>query len=133
MTDIGKSGGEWKPAVEDLNYLKTHDRPTIPVEALPLDAIAAFCREWGIKEMYSVPMELEYFEPGGPFNGTEVSIRVVYRDDVPYTMARWGMGRLLTEAIGKKSFVSTLFLPQDRGFGWRESLIMERKTPVYVE
>ena len=61
MTDIGKSGGEWKPAVEDLK------------------------------------------------------------------------NRLLSEAIGKKTYVSTLFLPQDRGFGWRESLIMEGKTPVYVE
>lgn len=46
MTDIGKSGGEWKLAVEDLKNLKTHDRPTIPVEALPLDAIARYsCRK----------------------------------------------------------------------------------------
>ncbi|MYC34751.1 MAG: hypothetical protein F4X64_16430 [Chloroflexi bacterium] len=127
-----KPAGKWRRP-ENVEALLNHDAVTIPVEELPLKAIADFCREWGIKEMYSVPMELEWFEPGGPFDGTEVSMRVVYRDDAPYTMARWGMGRLLGEAIGKNAYVSTLFSPQDRGFGWRENLIMERKTPVYVE
>ena len=133
MTNTAKFQHGWQPTDQELEALKTHDMPTIPVKELPLADIANFCRQWGIKEMYSVPMELEFFEPGGPFDGTEVSMRVVYRDDAQYTMARWGMGHLLGEVIGKKAHVSTLFLPDAHGFGWREELILKRKAPVYVE
>ena len=134
MRDDGKFKTGWRPTDDELEYLKTHDMPTIPVKDLPLDAIADFCRQWGIKEMYSVPMNLEFFEPGGPFDSTEVSMRVVYRDDAPYTMARWGMGRLLGEVIGKKAYVTEL--PSQGAyplFDWRHELILERKVPVYVE
>lgn len=133
MRNDGKFKIGWRPTDQELEYLQTHDMPTIPVNELPLDAIGEFCRRWGIKEMYSVPMNLEFFEPDGPFDGTEVSMRVVYWGDSPAEMERWGMGRLLGEVIGKKTHVSTLFLPNSRGFGWREELILERKTPVYVE
>ena len=133
MRDDGKFKIGWRPTDDELEHLKTHDIPTIPVEDLPLDAIADFCRKWGIKEMYSVPMNLEFFEPGGPFDGTEVSMRVVYRDDSPAEMERWGMGRLLGPVIGKKTYVREIPSPENWGFGWREELILERKLPVYVE
>ena len=133
MRDDGKFKIGWRPTDDELEHLKTHDIPTIPVEDLPLDAIADFCRKWGIKEMYSVPMNLEFFEPGGPSDGTEVSMRVVYRDDSPAEMERWGMGRLLGPVIGKKTYVREIPSPENWGFGWREELILERKLPVYVE
>ena len=121
----------WKPA--DLEALLNHDAVTVPVDSLPLDAIAEFCRKWGIKEMYSMPMELEWFEPGGPFDGTEVSMRVTYRDDTPAKMEKWGMGRLITPVIGKKTFATHLPSPGDHGFDWRSELILERKMPIYAE
>ena len=118
----------------DVDALLNHDATTVPVGALPLDAIAEFCRKWGIKEMYSIPMELEWFEPGGPFDGTEVSMRVVYRDDTPAKMEKWGMGRLLTPVISKKTYVSDVPSPETHPlFDWRDELILERKVPVYVE
>ena len=133
MTNTAKSQPGWRPTDQELESLKTHDMPTIPVKELPLDDIAEFCRRWGIKEMYSVPMELEFFEPGGPFDGTEVSMRVIYKDDSPAGMERLILGGLLGDILGKKAHVSALFLPDARGFGWREELIMKRKVPVYVE
>ncbi len=133
MTGAGRFKTGWKPTDKELEYLKTHDKPTIPVQELPLDTIAGFCRQWGIKEMYSVPMELEFFEPDGPFDGTEVSMRVVYHDDAGIGMAYWGMGRLLGEAIGKKAYVKEVPSPEHVGFGWRQELMLERKIPVYVE
>ena len=131
MADQQRSKGWWEP--ENPEALLNQDAVTIPVSELPLDAITEFCRKWGIKEMYSVPMELEWFEPGGPFDGTEVSMRVVYRADTPAKMEKWGMGRLLTPVIGKKTFVTYLPSPSDHGFDWRNELILQRKIPIYVE
>ena len=132
MADGKRSKGWWKP--ENPEALLDHDAVTIPVSELPLDAIKEFCRKWGIKEMYSVPMELERFEPGGPFDGTEVSMRVVYREDTPAKMEKWGMGRLLGEVIGKKAYVTDVPSTETHPlFDWRHELILERKVPVYVE
>lgn len=39
----------WRPTETELGHLQTHDMPTIPVSEPPLDAIADFCRKWGIK------------------------------------------------------------------------------------
>ena len=131
MADAKRIRSWWMPT--DVEALLNHDAVTIPVSDLPLDAIAEFCRKWGIKEMYSVPMELEWFEPGGPFDGTEVSMRVVYRDDTPAKMEKWGMGRLLEEVIGKKAYVTDVPCAGYPGFYWRDELILQRKIPVYVE
>ena len=132
MSDGKPARKWWKPA--DVEALLNHDAITVPVDSLPLDAIAEFCRKWGIKEMYSIPMELEWFEPGGPFDGAEVSMRVMYREDAPYTMERWGMGRLLGEVIGKKAYVTDVPSPETHPlFDWRHELVRERKIPVYVE
>ena len=109
MSDA-KPARNWRRP-DNVDALLNHDATTVPVETLPLDAIAEFCRKWGIKEMYSIPMELEWFEPGGPFDGTEVSVRVVYRNDTPAKMEKWGMGRLLGEVIGRKAYVTDVPSP----------------------
>ena len=132
MSDA-KPARNWRRS-DNVDALLNHDATTVPVEALPLDAIAEFCRKWGIKEMYSIPMELEWFEPGGPFDGTEVSVRVVYRNDTPAKMEKWGMGRLLGEVIGRKAYVTDVPSPDTHPlFDWRHELVLERKIPIYVE
>ena len=83
--------------------------------------------------MCPIPMKLAFLEPGGPFEGAEVSLRAKYGEDVPHTLAIWSMGRLLGEAIGKKSCLDDLPSLDDWGLGWREELVLERKVPVYVE
>ena len=123
----------WRPTEEQLSYLQTHDMPTLPVAELPLDLIADFCRRWGIKEMYSVPLNLEFFEPGGPFDGTELSVRFEFRDDAKVGMEYWSMGRMLGEAIGKKTYGTEVPKPHFHGFGWRQELILERMVPIYAE
>ncbi len=132
MADAQRPTESWKP--DNPEFLLNHDAVTIPVSDLPLEAIAEFCRKWGIKEMYSVPMDLEWFEPGGPFDGTQVSMRVVYRDDAPYTTARWGLGQLLGDVIGKKAYVTDVPSPDTHPlFDGRHESILKRKVPVYVE
>ena len=124
----------WRPTEEQLGYLQTHDMPTLPVAELPLDSIADFCRRWGIKEMYSVPLNLEFFEPGGPFDGTELSVRFEFRDDAEVGMAYWGMGRMLGEAIGKKTYGADVPSRKTHPFfDWRHELTLERMVPIYAE
>ena len=124
----------WRPTDAELGYLQTHDMPTIPVSELPLDAIADFCREWGIKELYSVPLNLEFFEPGGPFDGTELSLRVVFHADADIGMEYWGLGRMLGEIIGKKTYAVDVPAPATHPlFDWRHRLALERMVPVYAE
>ena len=131
MAERSKPG--WRPTETELGYLQTHDMPTIPASELPLDAIADFCREWGIKELYSVPLNLEFFEPGGPFDGTELSVRFEFREDAEIGMEYWGLGRMLGEAIGIKTYGKEVPKPHFFGFGWREELILERMVPLYAE
>ena len=124
----------WRPTEQELAHLQTHDMPTIPVSELPLDAIADFCRQWGIKAMYSVPLNLEFFEPGGPFDGTELSVRFKFREDANPGMAVWGMGRMLGESIGKKAYGAGVPAPETHPFfDWRHELILERMVLIYAE
>ncbi len=107
--------------------------PKVLLEDLPLDDIADFCREWGIKEAYMTPPELTGVYLSGPFEGVELALLVDYHDDAPGRKRHSSMGPLISQRIGIKTYVGALPDPDNTALRWSQTEMMARKKSVYVE
>lgn len=119
--------------VRDITGAEPNVGPKVRLEDLPLDDIADFCREWGIKEAYMTPPELTGVYLSGPFEGVELALLVKYRDDAPGRKKHFSMGRLISQSIGIKTYVEHLSPPDYAGGHWNHDEMMARRVPVYVE
>ena len=105
---------------------------TVKTQNLPLEAIAKYCRHWGIDELYQVPTEMKQWV--GPFKGTEVYFLMRFREDVPPRGEHIMMGRYLSKLIGRKVFCGWLdALWEHRQNDFVRDAILEAMEPVYVE
>ena len=105
---------------------------TVKTEDLPLDAIAKYCRHWGIDELYQAPTEVKPWT--GPFKGTEVFFLMRFREDVEPRGEHIMMGRYLSKLIGRKVSCGWLdALWQHRQNDFIRDEILETMEPVYVE
>ena len=105
---------------------------TVKTKDLPLDAIAKYCRHWGIDELYQAPTEVKPWT--GPFKGTEVFLLMRFRDDVPHKSEHILMGRYLSKLTGRKVFCGWLdALWEHRQNDFIRDEILETMEPVYVE
>ncbi len=107
--------------------------PKVLLEDLPLDDIADFCREWGIKEAYMTPPELTGVYLSGPFEGVELALLVDYHDDAPGRKRHSSMGPLISQRIGIKTYVGALPDPDNTALRWPQTEMMARKKSVYAE
>lgn len=105
---------------------------TVKTKSLPLDAIARYCRHWGISELYQAPTELKPW--AGPFKDTEVFLLMRFRDDVPHQAEHILMGRYLSKLTGRKVFCGWLdALLENPGNYYIRDAVLETMEPVYVE
>ena len=105
---------------------------TVKTKDLPLDAIAKYCRHWGIDELYQVPTEVKPWT--GPFKGTEVFFLMRFREDVEPRGEHIMMGRYLSKLIRRKvscGWLDALWQHSENDFIRDE--ILETMEPVYVE
>ena len=106
--------------------------PKVRLEDLPLDDIADFCREWGIKEAYMTPPKLTGVYLSGPFEGVELALLIDYHDDAPGRKRHSSMGPLISQRIGIKTYVMGLPDPNKTALRWPQTEMMAQKKPVYV-
>ncbi len=107
--------------------------PRVNIEDLPLDDIADFCRQWGIKEMYMTPPELTGLYMSGPFEGIELAMLVDYHDDAPGRKRHFSMGPYLSQLIGIKTHVRGLPDPHGKREHYFQDEMMAQRELVYVE
>ena len=105
---------------------------TVKTEELPLEAIAKFCRHWGIAELYQAPTEVKPWT--GPFVGTEVFFLMKFREDTPTRFEHISLGRYLSKLTGRKVFCGWLSaLMEKRENDDIRDEILARMETVYVE
>ena len=105
---------------------------TVKTKNLPLDAIAKYCRHWGIAELYQAPTEVKPWT--GPYKGTEVFLLMRFRADVPHKSEHILMGRYLSKLTGRKVFCGWLdALLKNPGNDYIRDEVLETMEPVYVE
>ena len=104
----------------------------VRLEDLPLDDIADFCREWGIKEMCMIPRGQSGMYFSGPFEGVELVFLVKYQDDAPGIKKHPSMGPLISKAIGVKTYIGRLHRPDDEVEGSDCGEAIAHSVPVYV-
>lgn len=119
--------------VRDITGAEPNVGPKVRLEDLPLDDIADFCREWGIKEAYMTPPELTGVYLSGPFEGVELALLVDYHDDAPGRKRHSSMGPFISQRIGIKTYVGGLPAPHNTTLRWPQTEMMAQKMPVYVE
>ena len=105
---------------------------TVKTQDLPLEAIAKFCRHWGIAELYQVPAEVKPWT--GPFKDTEVFLLMKFREDTPHRLEHISLGRYLSKLTGRKVFCGWLkALWQHPENEFIRDEILATMEPVYVE
>ena len=105
---------------------------TVKTQDLPLEAIAKFCRHWGIAELYQVPTEVKPWT--GPFKDTEVFLLMKFREDTPHRLEHISLGRYLSKLTGRKVFCGWLkALWQHPENEFIRDEILATMEPVYVE
>ena len=105
---------------------------TVKAKHLPTEAIAKYCRHWGIAELYLVPTWVKPWT--GPYKGTEVFFLMKFREDAPPKGEHFLMGRYLSRLTGRKVFCGWLeALWQHRENDFIRDEILELMEPVYVE
>lgn len=105
---------------------------TVKTKNLPLDAIAKYCRHWGIAELYQAPTEVKPWT--GPYKGTEVFLLMRFREDVKPRGEHIMMGRYLSKLTGRKVFCGWLdALWQHSENDFIRDEILETMEPVYVD
>lgn len=105
---------------------------TVKPQNLPLDAIAKYCRHWGISELYQAPTEVKSW--AGPFKDTEVFLLMRFRDDAPHRSEHILMGRYLSKLTGRKVFCGWLdALLENPGNDYIRDAVLDTMEPVYVE
>ena len=105
---------------------------TVETQDLPLEAIAKFCRHWGIAELYQVPTEVKPWT--GPFKDTEVFLLMKFREDTPHRLEHISLGRYLSKLTGRKVFCGWLkALWQHPENEFIRDEILATMEPVYVE
>lgn len=119
--------------VRDITGAEPNVSSKVGLEDLPIDDIADFCREWGIKEAYMVPMEAAGKRFWGPYEGVELVLLAKYRDDSPALNKTFTMGRLLSQAIGINTEVGHVPDPDDQGGHLNYGEMMARRELVYAE
>ncbi len=117
----------------DITGADPHIGPKVRFEDLPLDDIADFCREWGIKEAYMTPPELTGVYLSGPFEGVELALLVDYHDDAPGRKRHSSMSRFISQRIGIKTYVGGLPDLHNTTLRWPQTEMIAQKMPVYVE
>ena len=134
VDEIARAVTEEAPQlVRDITGTEPKIGPKVRLEDLPLDDIADFCREWGIKEMYMTPPDLIGVYLSGPFEGVELAMLVKYRDDAPGKKRHSSIGPLLSQRIGIKTYVRGLPASGGRSKHSNHDEMMVRRVPVYVE
>ena len=105
---------------------------TVKTQDLPLEAIAKFCRHWGIAELYQVPTEVKPWT--GPFKDTEVFLLMKFREDTPHRLEHISLGRYLSKLTGRKVFCGWLkALWQHPENEFIRDEVLATMEPVYVE
>ena len=105
---------------------------TVKTQDLPLEAIAKFCRHWGIAELYQVPTDVKPWT--GPFKDTEVFLLMKFREDTPHRLEHISFGRYLSKLTGRKVFCGWLkALWQHPENEFIRDEILATMEPVYVE
>ena len=105
---------------------------TVKTQDLPLEAIAKFCRHWGIAELYQVPTEVKPWT--GPFKDTEVFLLMKFQEDTPHRLEHISLGRYLSKLTGRKVFCGWLkALWQHPENEFIRDEILATMEPVYVE
>lgn len=105
---------------------------TVKTKDLPLDAIAKYCRHWGIDELYQAPTKVKPWP--GPFKGTEVFLLMRFREDVEPRGEHIMMGRYLSKLTGRKVVCGWLdALWEHRMNDFIRDEVLETMEPVYVE
>ena len=134
VDELARAVTEYAPdLVRTLTGAEPDLTPRISIEDLPLDDIADFCRQWGIKEMYLTPPEIIGFNMTGPFEGIELQLMVGYHGDAPGRKRHSSMGPYLSQLIGIKTHVRGLPDPNNIRIQPLQIEMMARKVPVYVE
>lgn len=134
VDEIARAVTEDAPQLaRDITGAEPNVGPKVRLEDLPLDDIADFCREWGIKEAYMTPPELTGVYLSGPFEGVELALLVDYHNDAPGRKRHSSMGRLISQHIGIKTYVGELPAPDNHIQNWPYDAMMARRELVYAE
>ena len=131
--DIARAVTEDAPQlVRHITGAEPNVGPKVRLEDLPLDVIADFCREWGIKEMCMIPRGESRMYFGGPFEGVELVFLVKYHDDAPGIKNHHSMGPLISKAIGVKTHVGRVPQPDSASEHSHQDEMIAHGVPVYV-